>query len=125
VNTPKSSILLVEDHVDLAQSLSAILEMNGFDVHVAHDGLAALEIAKGVKLSAAVVDITLPAGMDGYEVGGRLRSACGPALRLFALTGQSGPEPERRASAAGFDAYMVKPVDVEQLTLWLRDDVTG
>ena len=58
---------------------------------------------------AVIVDIGLP-GMDGYEVGKRLRAALGDGVRLVALTGYSQPEDRRRVREAGFDGHLVKPV---------------
>ena len=58
---------------------------------------------------AVIVDIGLP-GLDGYEVGRRLREALGDRVRLVALTGYSQPEDRRRVREAGFDVHLVKPI---------------
>jgi CheY-like chemotaxis protein len=121
-NESKPVVLLVEDNADAASAVSEALRAMGFDVHVCNDGPMALEKARELSPFAAVVDIGLPPGMDGYEVGQRLRIALGPKLRLFALTGYSGDDDKKRASGASFDAYMVKPVDIEQLAIWLNAD---
>ncbi len=120
----KPVVLLVEDNADAASAVSQALSAMGFEMHVCTDGPMALEKARALSPYAAVVDIGLPAGMDGYELGQRLRIELGPKLRLFALTGYSGDDDKKRASGASFDAYMVKPVDIQQLAIWLGADGT-
>jgi CheY-like chemotaxis protein len=59
--------------------------------------------------------------MDGFEVARRLRAM--PALAgafLVAMTGYGSDEDKAQARAAGFDEYLVKPVDVDRLRVWLR-----
>jgi CheY-like chemotaxis protein len=118
----KPVVLLVEDNADAASAVSQALGAMGFEIHVCNDGPTALQRARELSPFAAVVDIGLPPGMDGYELGQRLRIELGPKLRLFALTGYSGDDDKKRASGASFDAYMVKPVDIEQLAIWLGAD---
>jgi CheY-like chemotaxis protein len=79
------------------------------------DGPEALELARTKDPDVALIDIGLP-GLDGYEVAGRIRpgAATGRPI-LVALTGRGQPEDERRALDAGFDAYLVKPVDPAEL----------
>jgi PAS domain S-box-containing protein len=104
-------VLLVEDNLDAADSLSALLEVMGHRVRVAHDGPRALEIARTRRPDLMLVDIGLP-GMDGYEVARAVRRE--PRLRevvLVALTGYGREEDRERALAAGFDRHLVKPVE--------------
>jgi CheY-like chemotaxis protein len=61
-----------------------------------------------------VIDIGLP-GLDGYEVGRRIRSDLGSSVRLIALTGYGQAEDRRRSEGAGFDMHLVKPVTPEQI----------
>lgn len=118
----RPTVLLVEDDADTAKALSQALAAAGFDVRVCHDGPTALLQARELAPFAAVVDIRLSAEMDGYELGQRLRTELGPALRLFALTGFDGDDDRKRAADASFDAFMVKPADIAQLVLWLQAD---
>jgi CheY-like chemotaxis protein len=60
------------------------------------------------------VDIGLPE-LDGYQVALRVRAALGPDIVLVALTGYGQPEDVRRAKAAGFDAHLAKPLDIDAL----------
>ena len=69
----------------------------------------------------ALVDIGLP-GLDGNEVAQRIRAALdGDAMALIAMTGYGQPEDRRRALQAGFDAYLVKPVDPDELARTLQE----
>jgi signal transduction histidine kinase len=109
------SVLIVEDNVDARDMLKALLELSGFAVEVAADGPSGVQRALAGNFDLAIVDVGLP-GMDGYSVARTLRAApVGPSLRLIALTGYGGDDPRRQASAAGFDRYLVKPVDPDRL----------
>lgn len=116
------TVLLVEDEPDTAEAVSRALGAQGFDVRVGRDGPESLQMAKDLQPFAAIVDIGLPDGMDGYEVGRQLRSRLGPKLRLFALTGYGSDVDKERARMASFDAHMVKPADVNKLAMWLKTD---
>ena len=111
----RARILVVEDNAEAAESLATLLEVLGHEVHVAHDGPAALELARAKTPRVLLVDIGLP-GMDGYEVARRARED--PRLRgavLFALTGYGRDEDRAAALAAGFNGHLVKPVTVEAI----------
>jgi two-component system CheB/CheR fusion protein len=123
VVSPKSSgaararrrIVVVDDNVDAAESLALLLQHDGHEVQVAHDGHAALDAARGFRPDLVLLDIGLP-GMDGYDVARRLRiDPEVPALTLVALTGFGQDEDRRRTSAAGFDHHLTKPVEYDAL----------
>ena len=62
-----------------------------------------------------MIDIGLP-GMDGYQLAAEIRRRLdGKPMRLIAFTGYGGAEDIARATAAGFDAHLVKPVDIDRL----------
>ncbi len=106
-------VLVVDDNRDAAEMLAAVLGELGYEVMVAHDGPTALRLFSQQAPEVAVLDIGLPE-MDGYELARRLRKEL-PSLRLVAVTGY-GQESDRRSSrAAGFDAHLVKPVDLAEL----------
>jgi PAS domain S-box-containing protein len=108
-------ILVVDDNIDAAESLSALLRCLGADVLTVHDGPAALECVRIHKPSAAVLDIGMP-GMDGYEVARRTRAEPdGAQLLLIALTGWGNEEDRRRSREAGIDHHLVKPVELNVL----------
>ncbi len=111
----RKRVLVVDDNDDAAETLSELLQAQGFTVRTAHDGPAALEAAMAFTPDLAIVDIGLPV-MDGYELAMRLRDL--PALRetrLIAVTGYGQEEDRARSAAAGFHSHLVKPVDPEKL----------
>ena len=97
----KVNILVVDDLAASAETLMTLLEMEGFDVRIAHNGAAALKIAQEFVPDVVLLDIGLP-GMNGFEVAHRLRrlpESC-DAL-LIALTGYGEAESRSRSAQAG------------------------
>src|SRR5262249_49395205 len=104
-------MLVVDDNVDMAMSLSMLLQMHGHSVEISHDGAAALERSQAGDFDVILLDIGLPS-VDGYEVARRVRSRrTGSRPRLVGISGYGFDADRRRAMDAGFDAYLVKPVD--------------
>jgi PAS domain S-box-containing protein len=104
-------LLIVDDNQDAANSLAALLRLQGHEVRVAFSGIAALEIAKTYAPDLVFLDIGMPS-MDGYEVARQLRQQ--PGLEdsiLVALTGWGQREDRRRTAEAGFNHHLVKPPD--------------
>ncbi len=108
-------ILLVEDDEHVRKALHRTLTLDGHRVEVARDGPEGVEIALATGPEVAFIDIGLP-GIDGYEVGRRIRAALASRVLLVALTGYGQERDHRRSSEAGFDAHLVKPVTYEDLT---------
>ena len=109
------TLLLLDDHVDGAQMLGALLRARGYEVTIAHDGASVLRLAQARHFDVYILDIGLP-GMDGYELARRLRASADTArARLLALTGYGKAEDRQRALDAGFDHHLVKPVDLPAL----------
>jgi CheY-like chemotaxis protein len=114
-------ILVVDDLAASADTLMTLLEMEGFVVKVASEGMAALKIAEDFRPDVVLLDIGLP-GMNGFEVAHRLRTQ--PESRdalLIALTGYGEAESRTRSAQAGFDFHMVKPADVNLLLSMLAN----
>jgi CheY-like chemotaxis protein len=109
------SILIVEDNDDAREALRMLLELDGHTVEAAAEGAQALEVVRAKDPDVALVDIGLP-GIDGYEVARRVRAGHGSRPLLIALTGYGQPEDRRRATEAGFDSLLVKPVDPSALS---------
>jgi signal transduction histidine kinase/ActR/RegA family two-component response regulator len=108
-------ILIVEDNLDGRESLRDLLEIWGHEVVLAEDGAQGVEKALESQPDVALVDIGLP-GLDGNEVARRIRAAFATDhVELIAMTGYGQPEDRRRALQAGFDSYLVKPVDPAHL----------
>ncbi|MGH9938731.1 MAG: PAS domain-containing protein [Blastocatellia bacterium] len=106
-------ILIVDDNVDSAESMAVLLRLDGHEVRLAHDGLAAVEEACAFRPDVVFLDLDLPK-LDGYEVARRLRPAMG-GMTLVAMTGYGQEEDRRRTREAGFHSHLVKPVDFDLL----------
>jgi signal transduction histidine kinase/ActR/RegA family two-component response regulator len=108
-------VLVVDDNVDSADMLAAMVEMLAHEVRVEHDGPGALQAAEMWRPRVGLLDIGLP-GMDGYEVARRLRANPETAsMLLVAITGWGQEDDRRRAREAGFDAHFTKPADPDAL----------
>jgi CheY-like chemotaxis protein len=108
-------ILIVDDNRDSAESLATLLSITGNQTRTAFDGLAAVEAAEAFQPDLVLLDIGLPK-LNGYEACRRIREqAWSKGMLLVALTGWGQEEDRSRASDAGFDDYMVKPVDYTAL----------
>lgn len=109
-------ILVVDDHVDSAQTLAMLLRVYGHTVETAHTGVDALALAAHFRPRCAVLDIGLP-GMDGYELAAKLlQSPATQDATLIAMTGYGQAEDQRRSAAAGFHHHLVKPVEPATLS---------
>jgi signal transduction histidine kinase len=109
-------VLVVDDNQDAAELLADVLDSLGYQARTAFDGPSALDIDAEFAPEIAVLDIGLPV-MDGYELARRLRERASPSrpLRLIALTGYGTASDRARTAAAGFDAHVVKPLDLASL----------
>jgi PAS domain S-box-containing protein len=115
VATAGSRILVVDDNVDMTESISRFLTIVGHDVAIAHSGPEAIEIARKHRPAMVLLDIGLP-GMDGYAVAARLRAEeCCERATFVAISGYGQEEDRMRSKNAGFDAHLIKPVDHEVL----------
>ena len=108
-------MLLVDDNVDAVESMEILLQAFGYEVSTAiHPDLALAQL-ESFAPAAAVIDIGLP-GMDGYQLATEIRRRlAGKPMRLIAFTGYGGADDIARARAAGFDAHLVKPVEIDRL----------
>src|SRR4028119_138578 len=106
-------VLVVDDNVDSAESMSMLLELSGHEVYLAHDGEQALAEFERPRPDAVLLDIGLPK-LDGFEVARRLRSDDrNRDLLLIALTGYGKDDDRSRGRDAGFDHHLVKPAEPE------------
>jgi DNA-binding response OmpR family regulator len=122
LRTSASRILIVDDMADAADSYAMLFEMWGYAVQVCYDGASALTIARTYLPGIILLDIGMP-GMDGFEVAQRLREQ--PELADTTIIGSTGHMSEAyrmRAREAGFDHYLLKPVDLDQLEALLCRD---
>jgi len=108
-------ILLVEDNPDTCATLAELLRSEGHDVVCAQDGRSGLVAALERAYDVVLCDIGLP-GLDGLDVMRALRASTGGTRPLaIALTGYGQADDQARGLDAGFDAYLVKPIDAERL----------
>ena len=115
ISSARRRVLIVDDNRDAAESLGMLLEMDNCSVSLAYDGMQALEALDTFKPDLALLDIGMP-GMDGYELARRIRATpMGGKVLLVALTGWGQADDKRRATDAGFDEHLTKPVDPEML----------
>ena len=107
-------VVIVDDDVNVRDAVRALLALGGHRVDEAGNGERAVELAL-TEPDVMLIDIGLP-GLNGYEVARRIRAA---RLRrppfLVALTGYGRAEDRRLAREAGFDEYLVKPADAEEI----------
>lgn len=110
----KGTILLVEDHRDLAETISMALEENGFVVDYASDGLQALQLATTSVFDTIILDVMLP-GLDGYTVCQRLRKDFSIDTPILMLTARDQIEDKLEGFEHGADDYLVKPFNMAEL----------
>ncbi len=108
----RKRILIVDDNVDVANSLSRFLRFEDCEIAVAHDGAMALEAAERMDPDIVLLDVGLPK-LDGLEVARRLRQRAGSRVVLVATTGFGREQDRRRTTAAGFDYHLTKPFDLD------------
>jgi signal transduction histidine kinase/PAS domain-containing protein len=122
--TPRGSalrVLVVDDNVDAAETLSSILELSGHSTRLVHTGSRAVPAAIDFRPDVVMLDIGLPE-LDGYQVARLLRNE--PTVKhaaIIALTGWGSEEDRRQARSAGFDEHLVKPVDTAILAMVLAN----
>ncbi|MEO6776543.1 MAG: response regulator [Kofleriaceae bacterium] len=108
-------VLLVDDHADARELLRELCMLRGHVVAEAYDGPSGIETALAFRPDVAFVDIKLPR-LDGYDVARALRERMGTTCpRLVALSGFGEQRALDRARDAGFDDYVVKPIDAKRL----------
>ncbi len=116
-----ANVMVVDDNVDAAASLALLLEAEGYRVAVEHAPAPALRRALDQPPDACILDIGLP-DMDGRELARRIRAGLGQrAPLLIALTGYGSEDDRQAALDAGFDHYLVKPANMQQLDALLAE----
>ncbi len=114
---PPLRVLLVEDHLDTAQTISHLLRSAGFTVTTASDLASASATVEGEPFDVVICDLGLPDG-DGYELMRRIRAI--RSVPGIAMSGYAMSEDRQRSQEAGFSEHLVKPIDILQLIAALR-----
>jgi CheY-like chemotaxis protein len=108
-------VLVVDDNADAAEGVALVLQFLGVHTQVVHDGAAALAALDRFRPHLVLLDLGMP-GLDGYDVARWMRQRESHAnTRIVALTGWGDAAERARTLQAGFDAHLVKPVDIAAL----------
>jgi two-component system, cell cycle response regulator DivK len=113
-------ILYVEDNPDNMRLIQRVLTARGYEVYGAANGLDGLSMAEELKPDLILLDINLP-DIDGYEVARRIRNSEVTGLKavtIIAITANVLKGDAEKVLAAGCDAYMPKPINIQEL--WVR-----
>ncbi|MDJ0831939.1 MAG: response regulator transcription factor [Gammaproteobacteria bacterium] len=111
---PESSVLLIEDHTDIAEMVTAYLENRGFSVDYAADGVTGLHLAVSNQYDAIVLDLMLP-GMDGLSVCQKIRQDARNDTPIIMLTARDTLDDKLTGLDTGADDYLVKPFAIKEL----------
>lgn len=112
-------VVVVDDSADAAESLAALLRLDGCEVYTSASARAALDLIARVRPHCVLFDIMMPE-MNGDELCGHLRAQYGDDIVLIAISGYSGDEPRVGKGFTLADHYFVKPVDHDALSRLLR-----
>jgi len=110
-------VLVIDDNVDAADTLCMLLKVAGHAAEAVYGAHEALERLSDFNAEAALVDIGLP-DMNGYDLARQIRARSG-RIQLIALTGYGQQEDFARSREAGFDAHMIKPVEINAVEAML------
>ena len=118
---PGLQVLVADDNVDFAVSLSHLLGSLGHKVSIVHDGSSAINVASQLRPDVVFLDIGMP-GMNGHEVAHQLRHQTETSRAvLVAVTGWNQEKDRERSRASGMSYHLAKPIDVKQLLAILKD----
>ena len=107
-------ILLVEDNRDILANLADYLELKGYAVDCARDGLAGLQLATSQHYDLIVLDVMLP-GLDGYSLCRRLREEARSSVPVIMLTARDQLDDRLQGFQSGADDYLLKPFALSEL----------
>ncbi len=120
--SPSRKVLIIEDNRDANEMMGMLLEMEGHQVTSSYDGPDGLQRALDGQFDVVLCDLGLP-GLTGFEVVAALKAAMGQdAPFVVATTGYSDGAQRDLARAAGFDHYLVKPLDLQALYQVIASD---
>ena len=113
----KTSILVADDEPKIRMFIRANLEARGYEVHLAQDGIEAIELAQRVLPDVIVLDVNMPR-MDGIEACRRIREWADMPIIILSVRGDEGDKV--RALDEGADDYVTKPFGMEELLARIR-----
>jgi CheY-like chemotaxis protein len=104
--------LVVDDDRDTAESFARLVQTLGFKTAFETDPVIALQTAERLRPEIVFLDIGMP-GLTGHELGRLFRQKYGWEVRIVAVTAHTQEQDRALSRAAGFDAHLAKPVDLE------------
>ena len=113
------TLLLIEDHRDIAEMVLAYFEGKDFEVDYAADGVTGLHLAVSNVYDIIVLDLTLP-GMDGLELCHKLRQEARKDTPVIMLTARDTLNDKISGLTTGADDYLVKPFAIQELEARVR-----
>ena len=117
--TAKTRVLVVDDNVDVRETLRTMLGLSGFDVATAAGGETAIEMARIYRPDVVVMDLCMP-GLDGFAAAKQLRAEPdGQSLALISMSALPLPDATGWSHRAGFDFHLQKPTDPDELVAML------
>ena len=119
VESKSGSVLLIEDHQDIAEMVYAYLERRGYELDYAADGITGLHLAVTNSYDVIVLDLMLP-GMDGIVLCRKLRDEAKRDTPLLMLTARDTLGDKVAGLDAGADDYLVKPFEIQELEARIR-----
>lgn len=120
MNTGESkSVLLIEDHADIAEMVGAYLENREYIIDYAADGITGLHLAVSNQYDAIILDLMLP-GMDGLEVCQKIRDDAKSDVPIIMLTARDTLDDKITGLDKGADDYLIKPFAIQELEARLR-----
>lgn len=119
MNKEQVRVVVVDDVNDSAETMAALLRLNGYEVRTCADGSEALAAIEQRKPHCVLFDVVMP-GIGGDELCSRLRSLYGDDIVLIAVSGFAEGDPRVHASFSLADHYFTKPVDPAALSRLLR-----
>jgi two-component system CheB/CheR fusion protein len=105
----------VDDNRDGADALGELLRLEGAEVRVVYDEVAALDTLSSFRPTAIYLDLTLARGVDGCDVARQVREQTDEPVRLIALTGWARAEDRQRCKEAGFDDFVVRTDGIDRV----------
>ena len=118
---PTLTILIVDDHPGMCQTLQDILETEDYTVHVAHSGTDAIAMCQAQRFDVVLMDVRMP-DLNGVEAYRRIKTIAHDT-RVIMMSAYSAEELKREALAEGVIAFLQKPLEVAQVLRLIEETV--
>jgi DNA-binding response OmpR family regulator len=119
-----SKVLIVDDEPNIVLSLEFLMQQQGYETRVAHDGDEALAEVERFRPDLVLLDVMLPR-RDGFEVCQRLRADGWSDLKILMLTAKGRDVEIEKGLALGADGYVTKPFSTAELVARVADMLEG